>query len=96
MKEMSGGNSRRLTIILVGIIIVLVLAGLYLLVLKPSINGYAVKLQNEGVVYTLNAILSQLQQNGYVQIPVGNQTLTLIPPQLCSQLAGNSSVTLSG
>jgi hypothetical protein len=91
MEKMDGGNSRRLTVILVGIIAVLVLILLYAFVVRPSINGYAVKLQTEGVDYALSAILSQIQQNGYVQIPVGNQTLTLVP-----YIPSQSSATTAG
>ena len=92
MKEMNGGNSKRLTIILVGIIAVLLLVVLYAFILRPSINGYAIKLQTDGVNYALNLILSEVQQKGYVQIPVGeNQSIMLvpyIPPQNPSVSAG--------
>ena len=74
-------NPRTLVIVLIGVVIVLALLVVYALIIKPSINGFAVKLQNEGVTYTLDAIVSQVQQNGYVQIPVGNQTLVLVPYQ---------------
>ncbi|HTZ41662.1 MAG TPA: hypothetical protein VMC07_00435 [Candidatus Omnitrophota bacterium] len=80
-------NRKKLVIFLTGIIIILALILAYIFILRPSLNGYAINLQKQGSLYTLNAVLSQVQQNGYVQIPVGNQTLTLIPPQLCSQFA---------
>jgi len=98
MKEISGGSPSKRTFILVGIIAVLVLVGLYFLVVKPSINGYAVKLQSEGVTIAVSTILSQIDQYGYTVLPIlgTNQTITLIPPQLCNQIAQNSSVTLSG
>ncbi|MDD5700064.1 MAG: hypothetical protein PHH00_02635 [Candidatus Nanoarchaeia archaeon] len=86
-------SPKRLTMVLVGVIIALVLLVAYAFIVKPSINGFAVKLQNDAFAYTLNAIVSQVQQNGYVQIPAGNQTLTLIRPELCSQLAQDSSTT---
>ena len=98
MKEMNGRSSSIKTAVLVGIIAVLVLVGLYFLVVKPSINGYAVKLQSDGVMIALNTILTDVNQYGYTILPIPgtNQTVTLIPPQLCSQLAQNSSVTLTG
>lgn len=98
MKEMNGRNSNKVTFILVGVIAVLVLVGLYFLVVRPSINGYAVKMQNDGVTLALTTILTQVDKYGYTVLPIlgTNQTITLIPPQLCSQLAKNSSVTLSG
>lgn len=63
------------------VVLVVVLAGilLYTLVIKPSISGYAVKYQQQGVQIAVSAILTQLQQNGFVQIPLGNQTLYLAP-----------------
>lgn len=74
------GEKNKLTIGLVIISAVLLIVVLYLLVIGPAINGYAVKAENYGVTSTLNAIISQVQQNGYVQIPAGNnQTLILIP-----------------
>jgi len=98
MKELTGGSSKRLTVLLVIVITVLVLVGLYFLVLRPSINGYVVKQQNQGVMIALSTILNQIDKYGYTILPIigTNQTITLIPPQLCGQLAKNSSVTLTG
>lgn len=98
MKEMTGGSPKRLTVILVIVVAALVLVGLYFLVVKPSINGYAVKMQNDGVTIALSTILSQINQYGYTVLPIlgTNQTITLIPPQLCSKLAQNSTVNLTG
>ena len=80
----------RVTAILVTVIILLALVLLYALVIRPGINGYAVAQQNQGVVMAVNSILSQVQQSGMVQIPIGNQTLVLyaqnVIPQLCAQL----------
>ena len=91
-------TSNKRTFILVAIIAVLVLVGLYFLVVRPSINGYAVSMQNSGVMVALNTILSQVNQYGYTVLPIPgtNQTITLIPPQLCSKLAQNSTVSLTG
>ncbi len=71
------------------VVLVVLLAGfiLYSFVIQPTIQGYVVQKQNEGGYYTLNNILTQLNQTGYVQIPLGdNQILTLIPPAMCSQI----------
>jgi len=85
----------RMTAVLVAVIVLLALVLLYALVIRPAASGYAVNLQNQGAadedVRILNGIVTQLQQTGgAVQIPVGNQTLTLyaqqIIPQLCAQL----------
>jgi Tfp pilus assembly protein PilE len=91
----------RLVVILVAVLIVMAVVLVYAFVIKPSYNGYVTKLQNQGAIqginYTLNTILTLLQQNGgVVQIPVPdtNQTVTLyastVIPQLCSQLSNIS------
>ena len=68
-------------LIAVLIILVAVLGGmvLYSFALKPAISGYVVNAQNQGVNLAVASIVSQIQQQGYVQIPVGNQTLVLVP-----------------
>lgn len=105
MKEGAiGSNPKRMTAVLVAIIIILAVVVIYALIIRPAFNGYVTNLQNQGanqgVVYTINTILSQVQQNGYTQIPAGNnQTLTLMTPQFCSQYLTNAatkSVNLSG
>lgn len=60
---------------------VIVLAGIvvYAFVVQPSISGYAVERQSEGYVFAVNSILTQIQQNGFAQITVGNQTIYLAP-----------------
>ena len=62
-------------------LVIIVLAGVmvYSFVIKPKISGYNVEKQTEGVEIAINYILAQLQQNGFVQIPLGNQTLILVP-----------------
>lgn len=80
MKDVGDRNPRALVFVLIAVIVVLALVLLYAFVVQPSMNGYAVKLQNEGVAYTLSLILAQVQQNGYVEIPVSeNQSLVLVP-----------------
>jgi len=68
-------------LITVLVIVIVILAGimLYAFVIQPKISGYNVQKQTEGVNIAINYILAQLQQNGFVQIPVGNQTLILVP-----------------
>lgn len=92
----------RLTVFLIGIVVVLALVLLYAFVIRPSYSGYVTKLQNQGAVqgvnYTLSTIMYLLQQNGgVVQLPVPgavNQTVTLyassVIPTLCSQLANTT------
>ncbi len=63
------------------VVVIVILAGImvYAFVVKPRISGYNVQKQTEGVQIAINYIITQLQQNGFVQIPVGNQTLILVP-----------------
>lgn len=65
--------------ILVGIILIMAVAIIYFLVVKPQIDSSATNNQVIGYNIAINSILSQLQQNGYVTMTIGNQTLFLIP-----------------
>ena len=74
-------DKTRLTMTIL-VILVILLAGtlLYFFVIQPAIQGYVIDRQNEGVQIAVGTILTQIQQYGYVQIPVGeNQTLVLVP-----------------
>jgi peptidoglycan/LPS O-acetylase OafA/YrhL len=74
-------NKTKLTIrILSAVIVVLLLFIAYFFVIQPQINKYTDEKRLEGIeYYVYQIILPQLQANGYVQIPVGNQTLILVP-----------------
>lgn len=71
--------------VLIAVIIVLIGIILYAFVIRPGITGFVVQKQTEGYNYCLEMvtqnILTQIQQNGFVQFPVGNQTLILVPAQ---------------
>ena len=73
--------NRTNVLIVVLVLIIVVLAGImvYAFVIKPKISGYTAQKQTEGVQIAINYIIAQLQQNGFVQIPFGNQTLILVP-----------------
>ena len=70
----------KVTITILVILVVLLAAVLvYLFVVQPAIQGYNIQRQSEGVQIAVSAILTQLQQQGFVQIPLGeNQTLILV------------------
>ena len=77
-------NQKRinLTVTILAVLVVVLLGIIaYAFLIKPSINGYVVNAQNVGIQYTINAILLQIQEKGYVEIPVGNETLILVPYQ---------------
>ncbi len=81
-------NKNVVIAILVFLVVILVGVMGYAFVIKPAISGYVVAKQTEGVKIAVNAILAQIQQNGFVAIPVGNQTLYLAPfnPQQAPQI----------
>ena len=75
------------------IIVILLLLGIitYVFAIKPAISGYVVSTQNQGIDYALAIIVQQIQQNGFVKIPIGNQTLILVPAQPQQIINPNSS-----
>jgi archaellum component FlaG (FlaF/FlaG flagellin family) len=97
MKDgMNKGKSRKI-IIFVAVILILAAVLLYVLVIRPSISGYAVKVQSSEDIRMLNAIVATVNQNGYVQIPVvgTNQSFTLVPYQLCGQIVAAANAAAS-
>jgi len=80
------GQDRNKTGLIIGIlllvILVLVAVLAYVFLISPKISGYAVNNQIQGYQIAINEILAQIQQNGYVQIPVSeNQSVILVPYQ---------------
>ena len=66
---------------LVLLVIILSIMVVYAFVISPAITGFVVGKQIEARDFIINNMLLQLQQNGYVQIGVGNQSLILVPYQ---------------
>jgi hypothetical protein len=60
------------------IIIILAIALVYAFALKPAFNGYIVEKQTEAQDIVLNALLSQLYQNGYIQIPLSDDKVLIL------------------
>jgi len=67
--------------ILIGVIVLLVLIMGYFFIVKPMINNSAENNKVIGFNLAITGILQQLQQQGYVQLTIGNQTLILVPYQ---------------
>lgn len=66
--------------VLISIIIVLSFFMCYLLLYKPYLNDLQTKAQTEGAAKIINVILTQINTNGYIQIPYGdNQSVILVP-----------------
>ncbi len=74
-------NKSKLTIGILSIVVVLLILFIaFFFVIKPQMNKYADERRLEGIeLYVYNFILPELQANGYVQIPIGNETLILVP-----------------
>ena len=74
-------DKNKLTIRILSIaVVVLLLFMAFLFIIQPQMNKYADERRLEGIeFYVLEVILPQLQANGYVQIPIGNETLILVP-----------------
>ena len=66
---------------LVLVIVILVTVVVFSFWIKPTFDGYVVQkqvdAQNIVLANFIQNIVAQLDQNGFVQIPVGNQTLFL-------------------
>jgi hypothetical protein len=75
------------------VVIVLLLVGFisYMFLIKPAITANAINWANKGYnqaqIDMINSMLAQLQQNGYVLLPTGqeNQTIALVPYQQPAQ-----------
>lgn len=72
--------------ILILVIVVLAVFMAYMFLIKPAFTGYVLDKQvqtyNQGVADTINFMLSEIQQKGYTQITVGEQTMFLAPVQM--------------
>jgi len=82
MKMRNSGMNTQGKVIIALIFVVVVLLGvvIYTFAIKPSVNGYVVNKQVEAQTILLSTLIQQIQQNGYVQIPIGeDQVLTLVP-----------------
>jgi len=74
-------ENKRIVQVLIGVIILLLLVIGYFFIVKPMINNSAEDNQIIGFNLAITGILQQLQQQGYVQLTIGNNTLILVPYQ---------------
>jgi len=67
-------------LILILIFVIIVLLGIIVLVLivKPAINGYIIKGQNEGVQYAIYTIMENAKQCQQVPLMFKNETMNMI------------------
>ncbi|MCR4327528.1 MAG: hypothetical protein NUV46_03025 [Nanoarchaeota archaeon] len=81
-------RTRLIIKVLMAVVVLLVVIVLYLLVFQTQYNNFVNEKRAEGVNLAVSQILADLQTNGYVQIPVGDEVLILvqyIPPQNVTQ-----------
>ncbi len=80
MKNSGMNTQGKIIVALIFVVVVLLGFILYTFALKPQINGYVINKQVEAQTILLSNLIQQIQQYGYVQIPVGeDQVLTLVP-----------------
>ena len=89
MKHGENNKYKKTIKILMGVVILLVLVMAYFFLVRPLTNNYILEKQTEAQISTYNFMIqdmvTQIQQNGYYQVPIGNQTLVLVPYQPAQQ-----------
>lgn len=71
-------ENKRLVWALIAVIVVMALVISYF-VIKPKIDKRDIDNQVKGYNLAIDSLLSQLQQQGYIQLGMGNETLYLVP-----------------
>lgn len=77
-------RDRKDVLILVLVLVIVILIGVvgYVFLVSPALNGLVIKGYNQGQVDTINAIILQVNNAGYVELYAGdNQSLILVPYQ---------------
>lgn len=84
--EQRKNNNGKLIVVLIFIILVLVGVVLYMTALKPAVQGYVVEKQIFAQNMVVDAILTQVQQQNYIQLIDGEgNTIDLITTDFCQQ-----------
>ena len=78
-QDIREGKSNMTIKILVAVIAVLILFIAFFFVVRPQFSKMAYNNQVEGANFVYMDILNKVQENGYYAIPVGNETLVLVP-----------------
>jgi len=77
--------------ILIAVVVLLAIIVLYLAVFQAQYNNFVAQKQTEGInLFISNYLIPQLQQQGYVSLRIGNQTLYLVPIQPGNRSASNA------
>ena len=68
------------TKILISVLAILVIALLFFFVAQPAYNSFVeTKMLNGIELYIFNFMIPSLQEKGYVEIVIGNESLILVP-----------------
>ena len=82
-------RNKRVIRILTVLVVILALVVLYALLIRPAVLNNQINVytrgHTQGQVDLLNNMVTQLQQTGYVQLNIGNQTIILAPVQPTTQ-----------
>ena len=89
-------NKRRTILILSVVVVILALAIVYFAALKPAMIKHDNKVYIQGGNSVMNSILSSIQSNGYVQIPLANNKTLVLIPYAPNSTAANGSGSVNG
>ena len=68
--------------VLIAVVALLAIIVLYMAVFQQQYNNFVAEKQIEGAnLFITQILIPQLQAQGYVAIPIGNETLYLVPVQ---------------
>lgn len=71
-------ENKKIIIIMSCVILLLLMVVAYSFVVSPTIDSYIIKKQTETQNLIFEQIKYRIQQEGYIQIPVGEDVLTLV------------------
>jgi len=91
---MKDDKSQLVIRILVIVILILLALVVYAFAVKPAFNAYVIEKQIEASELVLGSLISQVDQNGYVEIVNGNDSLILVPYNSPQGFASEEAVDL--
>lgn len=89
---MEKDKTKILVKVLVLLVVVLGVLVIYAFVLRPAMNGYIVKSQNDGVQYAVLSIMQAAAKCQQVPLTFGNQTINIIAVECLKAAQPESAV----
>jgi len=88
MRQDNSNKKQNLTVkILIAIVTILVLFIAFFFVAQPQMQNYDAKKQIEGYQEAIRQVLTGIQSQGFVGIPISeNETINLVPVEACPQI----------